>query len=420
MRHDGSPAAIEQGAEATGRLQSIDVLRGVAILAVLFIHIPHDAPGGFRQNPWFFPSKMMDFGYLGVHLFVLISGFCIHRRAAIAKFETGAYCISWRKFWVRRFWRLYPPYLLAIVLSILAAMFFHDRAPHAANPRVADVVTHLLMVHNFFREFATSLGNGAFWSLGMEEQLYLLYALLLIMFRRVGYLTALLAVFALTFLWRALLPSLPEWTFAEGFTLGKFYLWPFMFWLHWTLGAVAAESYFGNQRLPKVVQSKCFMLTLLLGGIALNTRTLELLRSSHMGQLLESYFDIKLLYNVSFLGEIAIAFGIFFILCQTLPAKQGRQCRRLEGMLLNRFASLGRISYSVYLTHIPVLFILEEHLPFSSSISDWPIRLLVYLTVCSVVGVFYYHAVERWFLAGRSPLRLRRSAIKSSEVATIT
>jgi peptidoglycan/LPS O-acetylase OafA/YrhL len=122
--------AVETGVpiDASNRLQCIDVLRGIAILAVILMHVPHDAPGGFRLNPWFFPAWLLNFGYLGVHLFVLISGFCIHRRAAIEKKISGHWNVSWGRFWLRRFWRLYPPYVVAIGLSILAARYLHDSA----------------------------------------------------------------------------------------------------------------------------------------------------------------------------------------------------------------------------------------------------------------------------------------------------
>jgi len=396
------------------RLQSIDVLRGVAIMAVMLMHIPHDAPGGYRLNPWFFPAWFMNFGYLGVHLFVLISGFCIHRRAAIQKNNHGTWNVSWGAFWIRRFWRLYPTYLVAIGFSILASKFLHDRAPDAADPRAADVVAHGLMVHNLFREFATSLGNGAFWSLGMEEQLYALYALLLLMLRRVGHLTTLAAVLCVTLAWRAAWPILPELTLAHDFTLGKWYLWPFMFWLHWTLGAIAAECYFGNLKPPAIVTSLRTMLMLLGCGLLVNRKTFELLASTGPGQTLTNLLDLPQTQIVSSLGEICIGVALFMVLYKALLSEQ--TCR-FEGRFAQALANLGRVSYSLYLTHVPILFILEQHLPITEFKLQWPIRIAVYLAICTLSGYVYFYLIERWFLSGKCPIRFRRTCLEASGVA---
>ena len=64
------------------RLTSIDALRGLAALLVVFVHLRHDVPGGFRTNPLFLPYWLIDFGYLGVTLFIVLSGFCIHLAVA--------------------------------------------------------------------------------------------------------------------------------------------------------------------------------------------------------------------------------------------------------------------------------------------------------------------------------------------------
>ena len=68
-----------------GRLVCIDVLRGVAALAVLLHHIPHQAQDiSPRLARYLFLP--FDFGYVGVSLFLVLSGFCIHLAGAVASF----------------------------------------------------------------------------------------------------------------------------------------------------------------------------------------------------------------------------------------------------------------------------------------------------------------------------------------------
>jgi peptidoglycan/LPS O-acetylase OafA/YrhL len=156
------------------RLVSVDVLRGLAALAVVGTHVPHLAPGGWREHIFYWPSFLLDYGDQGVPLFVVISGFCIHLRAAKTESNTGHMSLDWRRFWLRRFQRLYPPYVAAIIFSLFCNFALHQRFLDSSTPLASDVTAHLLMVHNLSHDYGRNMGNAAFWSLGTEEQLYAL------------------------------------------------------------------------------------------------------------------------------------------------------------------------------------------------------------------------------------------------------
>src|SRR5438034_621967 len=77
------------------------------------------------------PGFVLGFGYLGVPLFFVISGFCIHlpqARLLAARGPAGA-SPAWRRFFAGRFWRLYPPYLAAIALAFLLLALAQGRRP---------------------------------------------------------------------------------------------------------------------------------------------------------------------------------------------------------------------------------------------------------------------------------------------------
>jgi peptidoglycan/LPS O-acetylase OafA/YrhL len=69
-----------------GRLQSIDALRGAAALGVVLYHAVFQTPNAVPNNLFRWPVKVLQFGssfgYIGVFLFFVISGFCIHLRWA--------------------------------------------------------------------------------------------------------------------------------------------------------------------------------------------------------------------------------------------------------------------------------------------------------------------------------------------------
>ena len=118
---------------------------------------------------FFYP---LTFGWVGVALFFVLSGFVIHYSQTGRDPNQNVL-----EFYRRRFWRIYPPYLLALVVFTgLAAM------KGAAGPWLAkQFAMHALMVHNLDSKSIYEL-CPAFWSLAVEMQFYLLYPLVLATF----------------------------------------------------------------------------------------------------------------------------------------------------------------------------------------------------------------------------------------------
>jgi peptidoglycan/LPS O-acetylase OafA/YrhL len=104
-----APAAEGGGAvrRAGARLAWLDALRGFAALCVVFDHATYHLLAGVRADvyEWFDP------GQYGVFVFFLVSGYIVP-----ASLERKG---SMRGFWVGRLFRLYPMYLLAIVVALL-------------------------------------------------------------------------------------------------------------------------------------------------------------------------------------------------------------------------------------------------------------------------------------------------------------
>ena len=186
------------------RLLSVDVLRALAALAVVLHHIPRFADGlsSEMRLVLFLPLRL---GALGVPLFLVLSGFCIHLRAAAVLARGQEVRGDWGRFWRRRFFRLYPPYLAAIALSVAIYYVVDPRVypkPEGISDLPRDLIAHLLLIHNLFHEYCYGLGNGVFWSLGLEEQLYGLYFVYLLMRRRWPSGRTLLAVCVVSLVWK--------------------------------------------------------------------------------------------------------------------------------------------------------------------------------------------------------------------------
>ena len=142
----------------------IDGLRAFAILPVVLFHAGLGFPGG----------------YIGVDVFFVISGYLI---TGIIARELGAGDFSLRKFWARRARRILPLLLLVVATTLLAGFFI--LLPRDFESLGAQALAALGSVSNF--KFAASAGYWESqsdpipmlhtWSLGIEEQFYLLMPL---------------------------------------------------------------------------------------------------------------------------------------------------------------------------------------------------------------------------------------------------
>jgi peptidoglycan/LPS O-acetylase OafA/YrhL len=298
-----------------------DLLRGIAILSVLLYHafgrlygfyLPwngywrdfHHPPS--RQLLFFYP---VSFGWAGVALFFVLSGFCIHTSFLRSpRFSNG------RFFW-QRFWRIYPAYLLAL-LAFAGLQHLDLTAPGGLKQLLA----HVLLLHNFSPASLFGL-NPSFWSIATEAQLYLLFPVLLLVRRQWGMGGCLALTFAAGLAARALavaLWGLPEHVISPAFS------WPVMTWFDWTLGAYVAERALQQQR---AFSKPMLWLAVLVPAFLLSTLFKPLMIFSFSLAAAASAVILDLLVRVRF----------------------------RENLLLTSLAFAGLISYSVYLWHQPLL-----------------------------------------------------------------
>lgn len=142
------------------RIHELDGLRGIAILAVLLFHLRRNT----ATTPYLFA-----FGWIGVDLFFVLSGFLITGILLDTK-ELRDRAIT---FYRRRFKRIFPIYygslfVLTILLPFFAPGFFVVPPPH-------DLPKYWAYLSNWY---LGGQGLSHFWSLAIEEQFYLLWPLL--------------------------------------------------------------------------------------------------------------------------------------------------------------------------------------------------------------------------------------------------
>lgn len=155
----------------------IDGLRAVAVLSVLVFHLNKEwLPGGF----------------LGVDIFFVISGFLI---TGIISTQVQGGVFSFVEFYSRRLKRIYPAAVFVTICSLLAGWKIMLPADFAALGTsalsslvsLANVYFWLSLDTSYFASSAELTPLLHMWSLGVEEQFYLLWpAILLVSYRSAG------------------------------------------------------------------------------------------------------------------------------------------------------------------------------------------------------------------------------------------
>jgi peptidoglycan/LPS O-acetylase OafA/YrhL len=280
-------------------------LRGLAVLAVVFYHCHPRLDG-----TWIEPAAL--WGWAGVNLFFVLSGFLI-TSILLESREKPHY---FRNFYMRRVLRIWPVYILCLVVVYLNAPWF-------IGPGVWDAVktapwwAYVFFLQNLFHlSLPPSLGPT--WSLAIEEQYYFLWAPLVRVLRRPWLLAATLVC-----------------AMATSPVIGSFHFkWVTETSTFTHLDGIAMGSLLalGLHMLPL---SRRMWLWLGLGGIVAGTASAATVAA-----------------GTSFLNlALAIAFG-----GAVLAAIASTGARNPLSAVLRRgpLAFYGRISYGLYMTHIMV------------------------------------------------------------------
>jgi peptidoglycan/LPS O-acetylase OafA/YrhL len=312
---EGAPLAAE--GRSTSRIAGLDGIRG---LAALFVVIHHcflaSFPGYPRMTgPWW--AGWMIYGHLAVVVFIVLSGFSL----AVAPARHGWRLNGLGRYAHRRAWRILPAYWPALVFSLLMVWFVLPQAG-TDTPAVRSVVVYGLLIQDVT---GAPSPNGAFWSIAIEAQLYVLLPFLLLLVRKRGLALMLLVV---------TLPVLVVGTFGSSVpVIDLFTRFTPQLAVGFALGVLAAglatsERWSGAPLNWLAVWA--FLPPLILIAVMTPAWTFE------------HYFWVDL--------AVMPAIGLL------LAALGTGQARRVAAVLdVRPLRSLGGFSYSLYLVHAPIV-----------------------------------------------------------------
>lgn len=154
------------------RIGFLDGLRGLAIILVLLYHAYYRWASIVPYKDSFSDYFFIRYGYLGVELFFLISGFVI-----LMSLEKSSGFFS---FFYKRWRRLFPAMLIATILIYFTAFFLYERP--FGIPKLNSIIPGLTFVSPIWIKKLTGIVitplEGAFWSLYVEVVFYLVFGLI--------------------------------------------------------------------------------------------------------------------------------------------------------------------------------------------------------------------------------------------------
>ena len=312
-------------------LNHIQFLRGISVLLVFFYHLKFE---------------FFDYGFLGVDIFFVISGFVItsiiyHEIETTKKF-------NFYNFYIKRFKRIYPVLFFILTISFFLIIFFQPLDLFLNNLRV--YFLSLFGISNLYflflkKDYFDTVFDDPFahtWSLGVEEQFYIVFPLLL--FCLLKYNNYFKNIFSLILLITIGISF--TYLFKDNIKL-IFYSPVFRFW-EFLIGTL---TYF----LTKKIKFKNNYFSLLIIFILI--------------------FFIIIPKNISLpsITLVTCLLTSFFILIY-----QKNEIKIINYIIENKFLIfLGNISYSFYLWHLPIIYFYDLY--FLNSILRVPLLFFIIL-----------------------------------------
>lgn len=385
---------------SSSRLPGVDGLRAIAASWVVLFHITAFSHARFGHH---FPGLdlFLRSGSTGVSLFLVLSGFCLYIPFAGGRqhrFRT-------REFLIRRCRRLMPAYYTSLVfvlilnLGAFTWLGFHGLSPLQA---LWQAFAHATLIHPLFPTTFYEL-NGAYWSLGLEWQLYLSMPFLIWGIRRFGIVRTVAVAIGCNILYGFALGLMIRHGAIAGNGLLATIVLPnqlFGRWAEFAFGMVAAELYITGQITQLMSRAKLLVPLLVPAFLA------AAVWHGMNGMVLGAGRHI--MYGLVF----------FCLLCLVLASNN----------LVSRFASwkplvvLGTMSYSLYLVHQPMVqglaYVFHTYAHTSTQQTFAAVFALVPLILLTAWALFY--TVERRTLTSKSKkAAARQAAVAAGEQAQV-
>jgi peptidoglycan/LPS O-acetylase OafA/YrhL len=375
-RDSSSTVGLHDGA----RLPVLDGIRGLAILLVMCCH--------FFQYGGMQPTAGVDrlahtlglAGWIGVDLFFVLSGYLITR--ILLQSKGGVH--YFRNFYIRRTLRIFPLYYAACVLVFLATPLIVEPSP-AFRRLLSEqgwywsYLANVSIARDGWPDVAGSVGH--FWSLAVEEQFYLFWPAVILVFRRTALFWVIALFIATSLALRVGLSYADHAIAAYVLTAARMDAL--------SIGAIVAlltADATGVATAKRWARPACVGACMGLAAIVVWEAGLDPLSPA---------------VQVAGYSLLAVGFAAFIVVAVTSPG--GALRKVLETKLL---VLIGQRSYALYVFHLPIAVVLGKHVLGAQSLptvagSQLPGQLafmIVAFTISYAAACMSWYGYEAHFL----------------------
>jgi peptidoglycan/LPS O-acetylase OafA/YrhL len=369
------------------RLAGLDGIRGLAALFVVVNHIFLRAFPGYPVDSAPFWAAWFIYGRFAVVVFIVLSGFSL----ALSPARSGWQLAGISRFAHRRAERILPAYWAALVFSLLVAWLILPQ-PGQGVPNAKSVLVHGLLLQDLFDVRSP---NRAFWTIAIEAQLYVVFPLLLLTIRRVNAIAMVAAVTLVV---------------ATVDILGSHFS---------QLNGLLARS------SPDL--TALFAVGVMAAGILTTTQR----RRSWPWHWLALAAAFPVIATISAKGSVWTNDHLFWvdlalgpsIGCLLAALATDRPAALVHALDTRPLRSLGSFSYSLYLTHAPIVVVLYEEIVAGrvrQGVPSFLVSLVIVVPVTIVFARIFAAAFEVPFRTGRETARQDRYRRPMRADATFT
>ncbi len=358
------------------RIQQLDSIRGLAALVVVFNHLPLIALAIPPLGVYLITYIGIDNGHSSVMLFFVLSGFVLSLPFLQQKE------VTYIPYLIKRFFRIYVPYIFAITVAIiLSQIFIYEKVN---GVRAWDMLwstpvsIKLIFEHLYFLgNIHSNSFNGVIWSLIHELRISLLFPLIVILIKRFNWKVSILVCIVLSSV--AGINKIFELQASNGYNITYFatvhYISLFI------LGSLLAKYKNYLIAFYKELHIRLKWILFITSYIMYN------LAEIIIGSLYE-ITNIEVISTFFYIFvEYLIAIGSMGLIISALGST-----RVTKFLLYKPILFLGKISYSLYLYHLPV--ILTCIYLFHKIIPLWIICLIA-IVLSLIISAVAYNLIEK-------------------------
>jgi len=369
--------------------KSIDGLRGLAILLVIMFH-----------------RDVAYFGWTGVILFFVLSGYLITKILLVEKEKELPLKTKFKNFWARRILRIFPLYYL--YLFILGIVLLAKWVPSIIGVEMPYLFTYtynFYLIHVYNSQEPSFLA-GHFWSLAVEEQFYLFYPFLIFLCKRRQLKVAVIGLIIFSVLFRLFFSEYQSDYLGIG--NGNLDYHPFVYLDSFLCGAVI--FIFRLSKLKLSLQYFIFIFSILItliGGLFIYADITKG-ETIHIRKYLSS-FGIEAHYTKNFYrvwGLVHLNLLFSSLLLFLISSEKNKTHSWLKRIFeLKPLVAIGKVSYGMYVFHAIVIWSLMDIFNYENSFLNKYIFFILCLVSTWLVSLIVYHLYEKRFLKLKEKFR---------------